>query len=181
MPPQPPGVWENSFGFYDLPDFRWREATGEDRYRRGLYTFLRRTALYPTYLLFDGVGRDVCAVRRSRTNTPLQALSLLNDPTCVEAAGGLGRRTLQEAGTTVEERARFAFRVCVARQPEAEELALIVGLYRKALAKYEKDSAGATQLVWHSRVQGGGEKVEELAAWIVVANVLLNLDETVNK
>jgi hypothetical protein len=181
MPPQPPGVWENSFGFYDLPDFRWKPATGSDRYRRGLYTFLRRTAMYPTYLLFDGVSRDVCTVRRSRTNTPLQALAALNDPTFVEAAGGLARRVLAEGGSSVEERARHAFRLCVSRVPEADEVTLVESLYRKALARYQKDAPGATQLVWHCRVQGGQEKMEELAAWIVVANVLLNLDETVNK
>src|SRR5262249_4995198 len=147
MPPQPPGIWENSFGFYDLPDFRWKDATGEDRYRRGIYTFLRRTALYPTFLMFDGPGREVCSVKRARTNTPLQALATLNDPAFVEAAGGLARRTLTEAGPGVEAKVTFAFRVCLARPPEVEEIAKLVALYKKALARYEKDPAAAAKLV----------------------------------
>jgi hypothetical protein len=181
MPPQPEGVWENSFGFYDLPDFRWRTATDEDRYRRGLYTFLRRTAMYPSFLLFDGPGRDVCVVRRARTNTPLQALALLNDPVFVEAAGGLARRALTEGGATAEQRAAYAFRLCVARKPEVAEVRALVRLYEKARARYGKDGAAAARLVKHTRVDAGGLSVAELAAWTVVANVLLNLDETITR
>src|SRR5262249_14793165 len=121
MPPQPPGIWENSFGFYDLPNFRWKDAEGEDRYRRGIYIFLRRTALYPTFTMFDAPNRDVCSVKRSRTNTPLQALTTLNDPVFVEAAASLARRILTEASGGEEERARFAFPVCAARLPEPHE------------------------------------------------------------
>jgi mono/diheme cytochrome c family protein len=181
MPPQPPGIWEHSFGFYDLPDFRWKEATGDDRYRRGIYTFLRRTALYPAFTMFDAPTRDVCSVKRSRTNTPLQALATLNDPVFVEAAGGLARRILIEASGGVEERATFAFRVCAGRKPEPRELEALVALYRKALARYEKDPKAAMALAKHGRVDATGLSVEQLAAWTVVANVLLNMDETLTK
>src|SRR5206468_6824481 len=129
--------------FYDLPDFRWKEDTSEDRYRRGLYIFLRRSALYPTFKMFDAPSREVCSVRRPRTNTPLQALATLNDPVFVEAACGLARRTLTEATGSVEERATFAFRVCAGRKPEPRELESLVALYRKALARYEKETKAA--------------------------------------
>src|SRR5262249_25548598 len=164
MPPQPPGIWENSFGFYDLPDFRWKEERGEDRYRRGLYIFLRRSALYPTFKMFDAPSREVCSVRRPRTNTPLQALATLNDPVFVEAAGGLARRTLTEAAGGVRERAAFAFRVCVARPPRPGEVEKLAALYEKALAKYRTDPKAAEKLVRHCRVLADGLKVEELAA-----------------
>jgi mono/diheme cytochrome c family protein len=181
MPPQPPGVWENSFGFYDLPNFRWKEATGDSRYRRGLYIFLRRSALYPTFKMFDAPSREVCSVRRPRTNTPLQALATLNDPVFVEAAGGLARRTLREARGTTGDRAAWAFRVCVSRQPTGREVDRLVALYKKALARYRSNPKAAAALVKHCRVSVEGMKVDELAAWTVVANVLLNLDETLTK
>jgi hypothetical protein len=181
MPPQPPGVWENSFGFYDLPNFRWKDATGDDRYRRGLYIFLRRSALYPTFKMFDAPSREVCSVRRPRTNTPLQALATLNDPVFMEAACGLAKRALTEPKGDVRERAAFAFRVCVARPPQPREVEKLAALYEKALAKYRADPKAAATLVKHCRVNADGMKVEELAAWTVVANVLLNLDETITK
>src|SRR5207248_2770237 len=106
FPPQPPGIWENSFSFYDTKE-RWVDDTGPNRYRRGLYTYWRRTAPFPMALTFDTNSRDVCSVRRLRTNTPLQALDTLNDPLFVEAAGGLALRMLREGGTTPASRAAF--------------------------------------------------------------------------
>jgi hypothetical protein len=181
MPPQPPGIWENSFGFYDLPDFRWKDAEGEDRHRRALYTFLRRSALYPTFTMFDAPTRDVCSVKRSRTNTPLQALATLNDPVFVEAAGGLARRILTEAPAGLKDRAVFGFRVCLARKPDAREVEVLHRLYNKARARFGKDPKAANDLVKSSNVDAKGLNIRELAAWTVVANVLLNLDETMTK
>jgi mono/diheme cytochrome c family protein len=181
MPPQPSGIWENSFGFYDLPNFRWKEDTGEDRYRRGIYIFLRRSALYPTFKMFDAPSRDVCSVRRPRTNTPLQALATLNDPVFVEAAGGLAQRVLTQIKGDTKARATFVFRICVARPPRPGEVEKLVSLYEKALAKYRADPKAAEKLVKHCRVRADRLKVEELAAWTVVANVLLSLDETLTK
>jgi hypothetical protein len=181
MPPQPPGVWENSFGFYDLPNFRWKDATGEDRHRRGLYIFLRRSALYPTFKMFDAPSREICSVRRPRTNTPLQALATLNDPVFLEAACGLAKQTLTQTKGGLREQVTFAFRVCVARPPQPREVEKLAALYEKALAKYRADPKAAAALVKYCRVSAEGLKVEELAAWTVVANVLLNLDETITK
>ncbi len=181
MPPQPPGVWENSFGFLNLPDFRWEEAAGDDRYRRGIYIFLRRTALYPTFLMFDAPSREVCSVHRSRTNTPLQALATLNDPAFVEAAGGLARRVLTEAPGGTKEKATFAFRVCLARVPETGEGEALGRLYEKALARFTRDPKAAAALVRHARQETSGRDVRQMAAWMVVANVLLNLDEMLTK
>jgi hypothetical protein len=181
MPPQPTGIWENSFGFYDLPDFRWKDAEGDDRYRRGIYIFLRRSALYPTFTMFDAPSRDVCSVKRSRTNTPLQALTTLNDPVFVEAAGGLARRITIEARGGLNNKAIFAFRVCLARQPDAGEIDLLLGLYKKAMARFEKDPVAASALLKNCRANAKGRDRIQLAAWIVVANVLLNLDETITK
>jgi hypothetical protein len=181
MPPQPPGVWENSFGFYDLPDFRWKEATGDERYRRGIYTFLRRTAMYPSFLMFDAPGRDVCSVKRPRTNTPLQALTTLNDPVFVEAAAGLARRILHEAPMNVEGKVRFAVRVCLARQPDAHELERLTTLFNHSLKRFESDPDRAMALVKSGRQATVPADAVQLAAWIVVANVVLNLDETLVK
>jgi hypothetical protein len=181
MPAQPPGVWENSFGFLNLPDFRWNEAAGADRYRRGIYVFLRRTALYPTFLMFDAPSREVCSVHRSRTNTPLQALATLNDPVFVEAAGGLARRVLTEAPGGTKEKATFAFRVCLARPPEAGEVEALVKLYDKALGRFTRDPKAAAALVRHARLNFSEPNARQTAAWIVVANVLLNLDEMITK
>jgi hypothetical protein len=110
FPPQPEGIW-------DLPynDDKWVPSEGEDRYRRGLYTFMRRTAPYPSFLTFDAGSREICTVRRPRTNTPLQALTTLNDPAFFEAAEALGRLISKEG---VEQ----AFRRCTSRRPTAAEL-----------------------------------------------------------
>jgi mono/diheme cytochrome c family protein len=181
MPPQPSGIWENSFGFYDLPNFRWKEAEGADRYRRGIYIFLRRSALYPTFTMFDAPSRDVCSVKRSRTNTPLQALTTLNDPVFVEAAGALARRTIMEAGPAWNDQAVLAFRICLARKPAANEVEPLLQLYKKGLARFRKNPEAAATMIKNSRGNAKGLNAAELAAWTVVANVLLNLDETITK
>jgi len=185
MPPQPPGIWENSFSFYDTQS-RWNAATDDDRYRRGIYTYLRRTAIYPSFMMFDAPSREVCCVRRSRTNTPIQALATLNDPVFVEAAGGLARRAMTEAPGGLENQLSFAFRVCVARQPGAEELQQLKAFYEKAHARFEREPAAAAALVKHARLDVPSANtatldVKQLAAWTAVANALLNLDETMNK
>src|SRR5262249_43640916 len=134
-----------------------------------------------TFKMFDAPSREVCSVRRPRTNTPLQALATLNDPVFIEAACALARRMLIKVKGGIKEQATFAFRVCVARMPRPGEVAKLVSLYEKALAKYQADPKAAQKLVKHCRVPANGLKVEELAAWTVVANVLLNLDETLTK
>jgi hypothetical protein len=157
----------------------WQTSDGEDRYRRGLYVTWRRTNPYPSMVTFDSCSREVCAVRRARTNTPLQALVTLNDPVYVEAAQALARRMIREGGPTAEDRACYGFRLCVARWPQPTELSRLLELQRRAEEKFagqpERAQRMATVPLGAAPV---GMNVAQLAAWTVVANVLLNLDET---
>lgn len=199
MPPQPPGVWENSFTFYDTKD-RWVDAEGPNRYRRGLYTYWRRTAPYPMALTFDLKQRDTCVATRSRTNTPLQALNLLNDPTFVECAGGLAEKLAKTAHNALSrgpssaivpapdhseaaivEAIRYGFRSCTSRMPTEREVAVLESLYERALAQFEKDADAASNLLKAARTPDGEGEPAERAAWVAVANALLNLDETLTK
>ncbi len=183
FPPQPPGIWENSFGFQSFAgnQSNWKTEDGPDRYRRGLYIYWRRTAPYPSLQTFDLTSRDVCKVKRSRTNTPLQALTILNDPVYVECAGGLAERMFEFKAASDAEKIEHGFRCCVARKPKPAELQKILALHAEALASYEKDSKAADTLLKQARVKADAEKAKDLAAWIVVANVLLNMDETMTK
>jgi mono/diheme cytochrome c family protein len=156
----------------------WQPSVGEDRYRRGVYTSWRRSNPYPSMAAFDAPNRDVCAVRRTRTNTPIQALVTMNDPVYVEAAQGLARRMLKDGGLTTADKAAFGFRVCLARPPRDEEVSRLVKLYEDAKAAFAKDTRKASQFA--TQPLGPlpkGMDTADAAAWTVVANVLLNLDE----
>jgi hypothetical protein len=156
----------------------WETSPGEDKVRRALYTFWRRTTPYPSMVTFDAPGRNVCAVNRPRTNTPLQALVTLNDPVYVEAAQALARRLVREGGPTVADRARYGFRLCLARPPRPEELRRLTDLYERARAKYAASPKEAEQLATQPIGSlPSGMDAADLAAWTVVSNVLLNLDE----
>ncbi len=174
FPHQPEGIWDIP---YNLD--QWRMSAGEDRYRRGLYTFWRRTSPYPSLMTFDATSREFCTVRRIRTNTPLQALTLLNDPAFFEMSRGLARRIVEEGGDSVESRIRYGFRVCVARQPRPEELGELTRQFNRQQGRFEKDGAAARSVVAES--PWAKRREAEAAAWTVVANVLLNLDETITK
>src|SRR5262249_33104220 len=155
---------------------------GEDRHRRAVYTKVRRNAPYPSMTTFDAPERTYCTVRRVRTNTPLQALVTLNDPVYVEAAPALARPPVAGGGATSQARALFAFRVVLSRPPTEAELKRLVDLYERARQKYTADTAKATAIA--TKPLGPAPKdanVADLAAWTVVANVLLNLDETLAK
>jgi len=180
-PPQPDGFWLE-FGTKGFNMETWPNDSGTNRYRRGLYTFWRRTTAYPTFTVFDAPSRQDCTVQRSRTNTPLQALTTLNDPAFVEAAVALGQRILQRDDLSASQRVRFAFRLCVARNPQAAELERLVSLYEQQLENFQKSPQQAATFVnFESSQKQAGLKSPELAAWSVVATVLLNLDETVTK
>jgi hypothetical protein len=155
----------------------WTTSKGEDKYRRGLYTTWRRSNPYPSMAAFDAPNREVCTIRRDRTNTPLQALVTLNDPVYVEAAQALARRIVS-GGATTADRATFGFRICLSRNPSAVELAKLTTLYGKAHQRFGQDSASATQMATDplGPIPDGSSAVD-LAAWTVVGNVLLNLDE----
>jgi mono/diheme cytochrome c family protein len=160
----------------------WQTSSGEDRYRRAVYTRVRRNAPYPSLTTFDAPERTFCTVRRLRTNTPLQALVTLNDPVYVEAAQGLARRLMKEGGSTARDRARYAFRLCLIRPPAEAEVKRLADLFESAKQQYAKDPKKAEAMA--TKPLGSAPKempLPELAAWTVVANVLLNLDETLAK
>ena len=171
FPPQPDGIWQNPYS-----SDRWVLSTGEDRYRRGLYTFLRRTAPYPAFTTFDSTSREACTVRRVRTNTPLQALTMLNDEAFFEAARALARRMIAEPAAADGEggRAALGFRIVTSRLPKPQELERLVAAYRQHLEHFRAHPERAAQV-------NGGDAAPEQAAWTLVANALLNLDETITK
>ena len=175
MPPQPSGIWQTTYS-----KLKWATSEGEDRYRRGLYTFLRRTSPYPSMLMFDAGSGEVCQIRRIRTNTPLQALVTLNDPVYIEAAGGLASRVLHEQSEAdTAARVSRAFRIVLVRPPTEQETARLGSMYESTLAEFQADEAAVESLIKSSNVAVPAKAQKaELAAWIVVANVLLNLDET---
>jgi mono/diheme cytochrome c family protein len=178
FPLQPDGLWQAAFN----GERTWATSSGEDRYRRALYTFWRRTIPYPSMATFDAPSREICAIRRIRTNTPLQAFVTLNDPVYVEAAQALARRMVRDGGSNPEDRVRFALRLCMVRPPQPGEVARLVALYQSEFEHYRKDPAAAEQLA--TKPLGplpAGMDARELAAWTVVANVLLNLDAVLMK
>lgn len=177
-PPQPPGLWQAAFNGQRT----WATSTGPDRYRRGLYTFWRRTVPYPSMATFDAPSRETCTVRRVRTNTPLQAFVTLNDPVYVEAAQALARRIVRDGGATTEERARFGLRLCLCRPPTDEQVKHVRALFESEQQHYAKDEKAA--LAMAAEPLGplpAGMDAKELAAWTVVANVLLNMDGVLAK
>ncbi len=176
-PPQPAGIW-NVTG---VVDNTYRPSQGADRYRRGLYTVWRRSSPYPSFVAFDAPDRASCVVQRPRTNTPLQALTLLNDPAYLEAALALADRILAECpAQDVRQRLTYAFRLCLARQPTEQESGILEGVYRRALARFAADP-DAARMVTDGRPAPAGVDVRQRAAWFHVATVLLNLDETITK
>ncbi len=159
----------------------WQPSSGEDRYRRALYTRIRRNAPYPAMTTFDAPERTACQIRRLRTNTPLQALVTLNDPVHIEAAQGLARRIANRSGD-VREKVIWGFRTVLSRPPSTEELERVVRLYEEARQRYAADAAAAVKMATQPLGPLPAEaRADDLAAWTVVGNVLLNLDETIHK
>ena len=172
FPPQPDGIWDIPYS-----SEKWMPSTGGDRYRRGLYTFIRRSAAYPSLVTFDGTSREFCTVRRVRTNTPLQALTTLNDEAYFEAAQALGARILKEAQPA--DRGSYGFRVVTGRAPSSGELERITVSHGIQLERFRADPAGAARTFGTYRVEG--VDAAEQAAWTLVANSLLNLDEALTR
>jgi hypothetical protein len=176
-PPQPPIGLSAAFG----SAIDWKTSDGEDRFRRGIYTEWRRSNPYPSMITFDAPNREVCTIRRARTNTPLQALVTLNDPVYIESAQALARRMVS-AGKTPAERATAGFRICLARPPYEHELARLVALFEESRAEFAKSPEQAKLMATNSLSPATAEpELADLAAWTVVANVLLNLDEMLMK
>jgi mono/diheme cytochrome c family protein len=177
-PYQPEGLYDGLVG----SGLVYRQDHGEKLYRRSLYTFWKRTIAPPFMANFDAAGRDSCAVRETRTNTPLQALNLMNDVAYVEAARVLAERAMREGGRTAEARLRLMFRLATARDPKPRESRVLQENLRAQLEAFRRDPAKAARLL------GVGEKkadvrldAQELAAYATVASLILNLDEVVTK
>ncbi|MEO1999212.1 MAG: DUF1553 domain-containing protein, partial [Planctomycetaceae bacterium] len=173
-PPQPDQIWRHIGR--NAP--KYATSTGDDRFRRGVYVIWRRSAPYPSFVNFDAPDRAACVITRSRTNTPLQALTLLNDPAYVEMARALARRLLVDRpDSEMAERLRYGFRLCVAREPNSVELGHLVAVFDNQRRRFEADPKAATQVVGGNAINDLGEE----AALFQIANILLNLDETITR
>lgn len=159
----------------------WTVSTGEDKYRRSVYTEVRRNSPYASYSTFDAPNREVCTLRRGRTNTPLQAFVTLNDPVFIEASQALARRVLKEqAGKSVAEQMQWLFKLCLSRSPTAPEQQRLLALLTDAQQTYQADNAQALKLATDPLGPlPANLKAHDLAAWTTVANVVINLDEFV--
>jgi hypothetical protein len=177
-PYQPAGLWEEKmFG-----GNKYEESKGADLYRRSLYTLWKRTVLNPTMMTFDAPDRAICTEQRGQTCTPLQAFLTLNEKGYIEAARKLAERILREGGSTLNERLTFAYKTTVARSPTAKEQKILIAIHDEMFATYQNDLTAALELVSTGEAKRA-EKLNQLdlAAWTAVANVLLNLDETITK
>jgi hypothetical protein len=185
FPYQPKGLWQELASRGDSKNWSAQffvQSKGKDLYRRSMYTFWKRTSPPPQMITFDAPDREVCTVRRPRTNTPLQALVLLNDPTYVEASRKLAERMLKEGGSSNVERVDFAFRLATARHPKAAEIAVLERIFARQREAFAKDNAAALKLLQVGESPRDERlPIPELAAWTMVASVILNLDESVTK
>ncbi|WP_339907165.1 DUF1553 domain-containing protein, partial [Symmachiella dynata] len=175
-PYQPAGLWE------EVANTTYTPGTGGDLFRRSMYTFWKRTVAPPTMMAFDASSRETCIVRQSRTNTPLQALALLNATTFVEAARNLAQRAMLEGGDSSESRLTYAFRLATARQPTEAELKILTAGFTRHLASYQANRTAAEELL---KIGASPRDTQldtaELAAYSAVAGLILNLDEVVTK
>jgi hypothetical protein len=177
-PYQPAGYWQ----YLNFPKREWENDKGENEYRRGLYTYWQRTFLHPSLAAFDATSREECVVERPRSNTPQQALVLLNDPTYVEAARALASHIIEQGGKTTSERLNFAFQQALTRSPRPEESKTLMALLEKHQREFAADKEAAKSLltVGDSKSPESFEGAE-LAAWTSVCRVLLNLHETITR
>jgi mono/diheme cytochrome c family protein len=181
-PYQPPGLWEEMAFGEGFSGQHYEQSHGKDLYRRGMYTLWKRTVPPASLATFDAPSREKCTARRGQTNTPLQALALLNDPTYVEAARALAQRALLEGGKDEKSRLTYAFRLATARTPTGKEVDVLRRLLDGRLGTYRKDRQAAMKLlsVGESPRDRRLDPAEH-AAWTTVASVILNLDETITK
>ncbi len=182
FPYQPADLYKGIVVAASYPGTKYIESTGDGLYRRSLYTYWKRTVPHPTVNVFDAPDREVCIVRRSTTNTPLQALTLLNDPIFVEAARKLAERAVKEGGAAPESRLALAFRLAAGRAPNEREMRILRAALDKMLAAYRADPAGARALLAVGASKSDSAiSATELAAWTAVANIILNMDEVITK
>lgn len=169
FPPQPGSVTALAWG-----GFNWKPSTGEDRYRRSLYTFTKRTTPFAAYSVFDAPSRESCTVRRPRSNTPLAALTMLNDEMFLELAAASAKLAMKFDGSS-RDRAAFLFRRWLTRPPREDEVDAMVAFYETQFARLNAGGLGAATIV------GDKSATDELAAWTMLARAVMNLDETVTK
>ncbi len=174
FPYQPEGIWDRPYN-----DDRWVESLGDDSYRRSIYTFIRRTSPYPSWITFDAPSREFCTLRRVRTNTPLQALTTLNDPAFFEAAQALAALMMKLAGPDEAARVTYGFRRALTRHPTQAEVGKLLDFYHQELAHYRSDPKDAASVI--KGFANSSLDPAQQAAWTMVANVMLNLDEAVTK
>ena len=178
---QPPNIWE-PVGYADSNTRYYLQDRGGAVHRRSVYVFIKRTAPHPFLVNFDAPNREQFCTVRDRTNTPLQALQLMNDVQHVEAARALAERTIAEGGTTTEGRITFLYRTVLARRPDADELRLVSAALERQRGLFQADPSGARRLVNLGESKPKGVAADdETAAWTMTANLILNLDETLNR
>jgi hypothetical protein len=176
-PPIPASVGDTSYG-----GFSWPETKGENRYRRGLYTFWKRSLPFPSLTSFDVPSGETACPRRVRSNTPLQALTTLNETTFVEAAQALALRVLKEGGDSDRDRVSLAFQLCTGRRPDSAELRRLLGFCREHRQYFENRSSAAVDVaVAQGRKIPPDVNVHTLAAWTMTTRIILNLDETITR
>jgi hypothetical protein len=176
-PYQPAGLWQELSG-----NNGYVQSKGEDLYRRSLYTYWKRTIPHPYMMNFDSPNREQCAVFENRTNSPLQALDLMNEVTFTEASRKLAERMMTEGGATPEARLAYGFTLAVARQPVARQQQILLRMFRQLEEHYSADAKAAQEYVHQGDSPvSAGLKPAELAAYTGVASLILNLDETITK
>lgn len=182
-PVQPANLWKE-IGFLrpEIGMDEWPLSDGSERYRRGIYTFWRRVCTYPLFATFDAPSREVCTARRPRTNTPLQALAVLNETTLLEAARVFAQRIMIQGGANLSQQIEFAFRLCASRPPTRSERQRLENFFVQQLKSFEHDPRAAEELLKTSSSEMSVNlDSRKLAAWMMVANALFNLDETITK
>ncbi len=180
-PYQPLGIWKE-VGYTSSNTANYKQSHGDDLYRRSIYTFWKRTSPPPTMITFDAPSREACSARRARTNTPLQALILMNETQYIEAARILAERLMKEAGDSPEDKIIHGFRICTGRIPNDKEISIIKDIFKQQLEEYKNSPEAAKKLLNVGEAKSDKSlDTTELAAWTMVANLLLNLDETVTK
>jgi hypothetical protein len=176
-PYQPAGLWKELSGGAD-----YQQDKGPAEYRRSLYTFWKRAAPPPMMMNFDAAGREMCAARETRTNTPLQALDLMNDRIFIEAARVLASRMMREGGASEADRIAYGFRLVTMRKPSEKELSVLTRGYDYYRTRFEADAAGALKLASEGDApRDSSLEATQLAAYTNVASLILNLDEAVTK
>ena len=171
FPPLPPGVAELSYA----NNFKWKTSEGEDRYRRGMYTFFKRTSPHPNLISFDCPDSNTMRLQRDSSNTPLQALVTLNNGIFTEAAQAMARRVLTEGGESDSDRLTYALRLCLVRTPASMELERFAALLNSAREYYKDHPEDGKKLVSNHAVDG--VETDENAAWVTTVRMMMNLDE----